>query len=169
MIYQDELDLAALQQYAKALNARARTVRAHGRLSAAALQSRIFESGGRCEWCGVNLVGSPLELDHVISLGQRGSNTPANLAVACPDCNRRKGQKHPARFAMEIFNETRRRTELISRVLAHYHIEASQQLPLFPAQKPAAPSLAVKNQDAAPPHYHWADSAQTDDIFGVTI
>ena len=169
MNYQDELDLAALQQYAKHLNARARSARAHGRLSADLLRSRILESGGACEWCGVSLVGSPLELDHVISLGQRGSNTPANLAVACPDCNRRKGQKHPARFAMEIFNETRRRTELISRVLAHYHIEASQQMPLFPAQNSSAPSLAAQNQDAAPPHYHWADSTQTDDILGVSI
>ncbi len=159
MIYQDDLDLAALRQYAKALNARAKSVRAHGTLSAALLQSRILESGGQCEWCGKNLVGSPIELDHVISLGQRGSNTPANLAVACPDCNRRKGQKHPARFAMEIFNETRRRTNLITRVLAHYRIEASQQLPLFPAPGDQLPDSDAQDRDAAPPHYRWVDNA----------
>ena len=95
MIYQDDLEFAALRLYAKALNDRAKESRVPGRLSAADLRDRILASGGRCEWCARNLVGAEFELDHVISLSQRGANSPANLAVACPDCNRRKADKHP--------------------------------------------------------------------------
>ena len=169
MIYQDDLDLAALRQYAMALNARAKSLRAHGTLSAAQLRSRILESGGRCEWCGRSLVGSPIELDHVISLGRRGSNTPENLAVACPDCNRRKAQKHPARFAVEIYSETGLRTRLIARVLDYYRIETTQQLSLFPnrGEQPAAND--APDQEDAPPQYRWADDAPQDDTFGAMI
>ena len=129
MIYQDWLDEGALERYAAALNARAG--RARGRITADLLRDRILESGGRCEWCGTSLVNAEFELDHVLSLRQGGANTAANLVVACPDCNRRKGRKHPARFAAEIYRETGRSTELLIRLFQRYGLDPAQQLPLF--------------------------------------
>ncbi len=157
MMYQDLLDAAALEQYAAALNARAKAARAVGRLAAAVLRDRILASGGRCEWCGANLVGAEFELDHVVSLKQRGRNQAGNLVVACPECNRRKGQKHPARFAAEIYTETGYKTALIDRVFQHYALEAKQQRELFAAESESAAhhlDLDRTASDAAPP-YRW--------------
>ena len=112
MIYQDMLDRGALEQYAAALNARAGRAGASGRLCAAGLRDRILESGGRCEWCAVSLVNAEFELDHVLSLKQGGANAAGNLVVSCPDCNRRKGRKHPARFAAETGSSDRTRDPL---------------------------------------------------------
>ena len=124
MIYQDNLDKGALENYAAALNARTKASGAKGRLKAPDLRSRILESGGRCEWCGVGLLGKEFELDHVVSLRQRGSNSPANLVVACRDCNRRKGHKHPTRFAAEIYSETGQKTQLVARIFGQFGIDA---------------------------------------------
>lgn len=156
MKYQDHLDAAALEQYASALNTRAKQACALGRLSASDLRDRILESGGLCEWCGLRLVNAAFELDHIISLKQRGSNTAENLAVACPDCNRQKGQKHPARFAAEISAKTPRNTMLVNRILQHYAMESLEQASLFAeyASKPEAP--ADNSRDTSnEPHYRW--------------
>ena len=158
MIYQDMLDRGALEQYAAALNSRAGRAGAKGRLSADGLRDRILESGGRCEWCAVSLVNANFELDHVLSLKQGGANAAANLVVACPDCNRRKGQKHPARFAAEIYQETGRETDLIARLFKRHGIEASQQMTLFAADSREAPrsvDLGVELNEIPP--YKWAD------------
>ena len=152
MKYQDHLDGAALEQYASALNARAKQARASGRLSAANLRGRILESGGRCEWCGKPVVNADFELDHIISLKQRGSNTAENLAVACPDCNRQKGQKHPARFAAEVSLRMRRKTALVERILGHYAIDSFAQASLF-AEPEALAENPGDRSDA--PHYRW--------------
>lgn len=158
MIYQDQLDFAAMRQYANALRERAKLAGATGEVSAIMLRDRILESGGRCEWCGRNLVGAEIEMDHVVSLARGGSNTPANLVVACPDCNRRKAQKHPARFAVEIFSETGVRTDLIARMLEHYRVEASRQLPLFSATSDMEKREAAQIADAVSPlPYRWED------------
>jgi len=152
MKYQDHLYGAALEQYASALNARAKQARVSGRLSAADLRGRILESGGRCEWCGEPLVNAAFELDHIISLKQRGNNSAGNLAVACPDCNRQKGQKHPARFAAEISLRTRRKTPLVERILGHYAMESLEQASLF-----AQPETLAESQrdNSKAPHYRW--------------
>ena len=152
MKYQDHLDSAALEQYASALNARAKQARASGWLGPADLRGCILESGGRCEWCGKPVVNAAFELDHIISLKQRGSNSVENLAVACPDCNRQKGQKHPARFAAEISLRTRRKTPLVERILGHFAMESFAQASLF-AEPEALADSQRENSDA--PHYRW--------------
>ena len=154
MIYHDILDSKALERYAAGLNARARKTNAKGSLSAGALRHRILASAGLCEWCGASLAHGPFELDHVISLKQGGANITDNLVVACPDCNRRKGRKHPARFAAEIFSATGRRTELVGRVLQHFDIKPRDQLSFFGTDRrePHQPeTLDVDDQ----PHYRW--------------
>ncbi|MCY3781743.1 MAG: HNH endonuclease signature motif containing protein [Chloroflexi bacterium] len=152
MIYQDILDAGALEQYAAALNSRARRSRARGRLLAADLRDRILESAGCCEWCGLSLVSAEFELDHVLSLKQGGMNAATNLVVACPDCNRRKGQKHPARFAAEIHQETGRATALVQRVFDLYGLERARQMPLFGA----APK-ELENRRMEAPQLSWTD------------
>ena len=156
MIYQDLLDESALESYAAALNSRAGTAR--GRLTANLLRDRILESGGRCEFCAVNLVNAEFELDHVLSLRQGGANSAANLVVACPDCNRRKGRKHPARFAAEIYRETGRRTDLLTRLFQRYGLDPAQQLPLFAEASPeAAPVIDAGVEVSEVPPYTWVD------------
>lgn len=158
MIYQDLLDEVALERYAAALNSRAGRARVNGRLKADGLRDRILESRGRCEWCGLSLVNAEFELDHVLSLRQGGANSAANLVVACPDCNRHKGQKHPARFAAEIYRETGRRTELLTRLFQRYGLDPAQQLPLF-AEEAREPSLAIDAgvEVSEVPPYTWVD------------
>ena len=160
MIYQDNLDASALEQYASALNARARQANAQGRLSAAELRDRILSCRGRCEWCGASLAGCEFELDHVISLNKQGGNAAANLAVACPDCNRRKGRKHPARFAAEIYRETGRTTELVTRIFQHFAMQPLQQSSLFKPEDCASPDeIALDEMSPARP-YRWSGSQQ---------
>lgn len=156
MKYQDQLDTTALEQYASALNARAKQTRAAGRLSAFDLRDRILASGGRCEWCGTGLVNAAFELDHIISLKHRGSNTAENLAVACPDCNRQKSHKHPARFAAEISVNSGRKTALVERILQFFVMEPVEQTSLFAesASKPAS-SAGNSRDDLDEPHYRW--------------
>ena len=156
MKYQDHLDRDALAQYASALNARAREARVRGRLSPADVRDRILASGGQCEWCGVSLVRREFELDHIISLKQRGAHTRANLAVACPACNRQKGQKHPARFAAEISAKARVKTALVERVLQRYAMEPLEQAPLFAGSaRRAEPLTEDKRDNSDAPHYRW--------------
>lgn len=158
MIYQDCLDLDELERYAATLNARAKSVGAPGRLTAVLLRDRILSSGGRCEWCQRSLVNTPFELDHVVSLSQQGANMPRNLAVACPTCNRRKAQKHPARFAAEIYSESRVKTALVAAVLKGYHIEPTKQMPLFDTDSPAAKTdIDIDEDAAAVPPYIWSE------------
>lgn len=156
MIYQDLLDECALERYAAALNSRAG--RARGRLSAAELRDRILESGGRCEWCGTSLVNAEFELDHVLSLRHGGANTAANLVVACPDCNRRKGRKHPARFAAEIYRETGCRSEMLTRLFQRFGLDPARQMPLFAeASRAASPAIDAGVEISEMPPYNWAD------------
>lgn len=155
MMYQDLLPAAALEQYAQQLNARAAPGR--GRLTAAALRDRILESGGRCEWCAASLLGAPFELDHIVSLHQGGANSADNLVVACPACNRRKGRKHPARFAAEIYNETGCMTRLINWIYRHYDIKAAQQLSFFAGEKPKTRANSAEEAHETTMAAPWID------------
>jgi len=157
MIYQDYLDSQALHRYASSMNARAKRAKATGILTADMLRDRIFESGGRCEWCGINLVNQPFELDHVLSLSQQGHNTADNLVVSCPDCNRRKSGKHPAKFASEIYSQTQVKTSLVSTILRQYDINPTAQLSLFDTQPPEAePKIERDDDSSSPPPYKWS-------------
>lgn len=154
MIYQDLLDWGALERYAKDLNARARRCGAGGKLKAEDLRDRILASAGRCEWCGEGLTREAFELDHVISLREGGANSRANLAVACPQCNRRKGRKHPARFAAEIYRSSGCRTALLDKIFRHFACEPREQLAMFAAQPGANEPIDSPEPDGRSP-YRW--------------
>ena len=158
MIYQDHLDLQELERYAAALNARAKRAGAPGeKLTAVLLRDRILESGGRCEWCGLSLVNGLFELDHIVSLSQQGLNAPRNLVVACPNCNRRRSQKHPARFAAEIYNETGGKTALVDAILKWHHIKPAKQMLLFETDSTISETRIDIDEDVpSVPPYTWS-------------
>lgn len=155
MRYSDFLDQTQLRRYAQAMNARARANNIAGRLDAAALQDRIFASGGKCEWCGVSLVKAAFEIDHIISLSAHGENTPDNLAIACPDCNRAKADKPPARFAQEIYARTGRHTPLLQRLIEAHDLDLRAQLSLFEPPDEAAPDDGASDDADEVPPYVW--------------
>lgn len=157
MIYQDYLNQQDLQRYASSMNARAKQLSARGRVTVDGLRDRIFESGGCCEWCGVSLVNQAFELDHIYGLSQQGANTMDNLVVTCPDCNRRKSKKHPARFASEIYSETGHKTRLVDRILQDHEIEPTTQLSLFD-NDPQTQDVRMTRDDNLPstPPYNWS-------------
>lgn len=156
MIYQDFLDPKALQRYATAMNARARQCRAKGTLTLDSIRDRIFESGGHCEWCSKNLVNQPFELDHVLSLNQNGTNLPTNLVVSCESCNRRKSNKHPARFATEIYSETGQMTLLLSAIFAQHNLTPTTQKSLFDEDSDDAPIKIEPDDSSTVPPYNWS-------------
>lgn len=117
MRYQDLPSAAALARYAADLNARARAMQARGQIGITELRDVILSSGGCCEWCGVNLVGKAFEIDHITALHHDGAHVRGNLALSCEPCNRKKGGKAPAIFALEQLAAGGKQTALISRVL----------------------------------------------------
>ncbi|WP_369572870.1 RNA-guided endonuclease IscB [Acidithiobacillus sp. IBUN Pt1247-S3] len=73
----------------------------------------LLEKWGReCAYCGAENV--PLEIDHIHPRGKGGSDRVSNLAIACHDCNQRKGamslteflRKDPER-AQKILKQTK--------------------------------------------------------------
>ncbi|MFN3408233.1 MAG: HNH endonuclease [Limisphaerales bacterium] len=48
----------------------------------------------RCEYCGLHQADSPLaalHIEHILPRSHGGTDDPANLALACIDCNLHKG------------------------------------------------------------------------------
>jgi 5-methylcytosine-specific restriction endonuclease McrA len=52
----------------------------------------------QCQSCGRQQGEVILQVDHIISLAQGGSNDLSNLQTLCQACNRRKGSNHDSRF-----------------------------------------------------------------------
>jgi 5-methylcytosine-specific restriction endonuclease McrA len=61
----------------------------------ASLRQRVRErAGDRCEYCGLRREQSPfarLQIEHIRARQHGGDDDPENLALACIDCNLRKG------------------------------------------------------------------------------
>ncbi len=62
-------------------------------ISIALRQAVIERAGGRCEYCQSPALYSPeiFEVEHIQPLSAGGVTEFANLALACPACNRYKG------------------------------------------------------------------------------
>jgi len=50
----------------------------------------LVRANYKCQDCGISKNESPLEVDHIISVSQGGSDELCNLQVLCFDCNRAK-------------------------------------------------------------------------------
>jgi 5-methylcytosine-specific restriction endonuclease McrA len=57
------------------------------------LDMLFAEQGGRCCYCGDELVGNTMHLEHVVPLSRGGAHTLDNLSWACASCNLSKGPK----------------------------------------------------------------------------
>jgi HNH endonuclease len=158
MIYDDFLDDDELKTYVQSINSRAKALKKKGRVTVFSLRHRIYDSGGKCEWCTVSIVKKPFEVDHIVSLSSDGDNEEDNLAVACPNCNRIKATKHPARFAQEIYARTGIMTPLLQRILDDYDIEATVQKSLFDTLDTDKNTPTISPHDDSdddPPPYIW--------------
>ncbi|MBU2765967.1 HNH endonuclease [Acidithiobacillus ferrivorans] len=61
-----------------------------GTLAGYEIREYLLEKWGReCVYCGAE--NTPLEIDHIHPRSRGGSNRVSNLAIACHDCNQRKG------------------------------------------------------------------------------
>lgn len=58
------------------------------------LSEKYIEQDGCCYWCGVK-VGLKFEIDHIIPISRGGIDAIENIAIACGECNRSKGDKLP--------------------------------------------------------------------------
>jgi hypothetical protein len=64
------------------------------------LYTLVARRAGRlCEYCRApeRVSGSVFEVEHVVPQSAGGSDDPTNLALACPSCNRCKGERQAAR------------------------------------------------------------------------
>jgi hypothetical protein len=53
----------------------------------------VARAGSRCEYCHLPQAAyaATFNVDHIIATQHRTDNAEANLALACPKCNRKKG------------------------------------------------------------------------------
>ncbi|KXK50303.1 MAG: HNH endonuclease [Chloroflexi bacterium OLB13] len=156
MKYSDRLHSKALERYASQLNSRARAAGSPGAVTADELRGVVLDSGGRCSWCGASVVNAEFEIDHILGVVRGGPNIPANLALACPDCNKRKAFKHPARFAAEVLARGAPRTPFIDRVLERYGgDDPGMQGDLFADDLPPGRAIRGDDLDEDPAPYVW--------------
>ena len=127
VMLRDLIPSLQLQRRAADMNVRARQFGAAGTLQPLTLAELFLKSGGVCAWCGALLDDAVIvEFDHITPFRLRGANTRENLCVACADCNRRKSDKHPARFAQE---QAARgiTTPLVADLLARHGFDSATQ------------------------------------------
>lgn len=89
---------------AMARNKRARRRGADGRHTRGDIQRILDGQGGKCANCKSVLIKSgkgKYHADHIMPLSKGGTNWPENIQCLCPDCNVRKGAKHPDDWASE--------------------------------------------------------------------
>lgn len=72
---------------------RARKRAAEGVCTSSDITAQYKRQKGKCHWCNKELSG--YDIDHVIPLVRGGTNDPSNIVLACPHCNRSKGDKLP--------------------------------------------------------------------------
>jgi hypothetical protein len=53
----------------------------------------VARAGGRCEYCQLPQAGyeATFNVDHIVASQHRLDDDPANLALCCPRCNRKRG------------------------------------------------------------------------------
>lgn len=74
-------------------NRRARKKAIPGKHTVQDIQSQHERQNGACYYCGKK-VGKIYQVDHIIPITREGStNDPSNLVIACPHCNKSKGNK----------------------------------------------------------------------------
>lgn len=73
----------------------------------------IERDGPRCVYCGEDLVGQEIHLDHVIPEARGGATSLANLQVTCRKCNLAKGVLNESEFEDQL---RRRAINILNRI-----------------------------------------------------
>jgi len=55
-----------------------------------------------CQYCGIALPGSKLQVEHVIPRSRKGPTTWENCVASCDDCNSKKRDRTPAEAGMRL-------------------------------------------------------------------
>ena len=76
---------------------RARKLKAGGKYTTADVQRIYKAQGGKCACCREK-VGTDYHVDHIQPLAKGGSNSPSNIQILCPPCNKSKNAKDPIEF-----------------------------------------------------------------------
>ena len=62
----------------------------------------LLRDGFRCRYCGFEGTSAQLTIDHVLPRSRGGRTVWENVVVACPPCNRKKGDRTPREAGMEL-------------------------------------------------------------------
>jgi 5-methylcytosine-specific restriction endonuclease McrA len=92
--------LAKMRRSQITSNARAYTYKAKGLLAVDDLVAVYVRQFGCCYYCADQLTPNNFTVEHVVPMGQGGSNAPENIAAACMWCNNKKN--HVDHFALAI-------------------------------------------------------------------
>lgn len=80
---------------------RSRKAASGGRLSTDIVAQLMKLQRCRCAVCRSDLNEVGKHLDHIVPLSAGGANADDNVQLLCPDCNVRKGAKHPVDFMQQ--------------------------------------------------------------------
>lgn len=68
-----------------------------------AVQQKIWRADDfQCVYCGAKMGDTLLTIDHFVPLELGGKNDQSNFISACRACNKKKGNKHPKIFLVNI-------------------------------------------------------------------
>lgn len=88
---------------------RARKYNASGSFTSRTITNLYVLQPGKCAVCFENLFGK-FETDHILPLSKGGDNSPSNIQLLCPKCNREKSDKVESEkcFHHQLTEKTRR-------------------------------------------------------------
>lgn len=73
------------------------------RVKPSTYRKRLLERGGcQCVFCGKRMTLDNSTMDHVVPRSKGGQDTPANLVMACLNCNQTKADRTPEEWAADI-------------------------------------------------------------------
>lgn len=62
---------------------------------------KIVNNAKKCYWCGTSIKKS-FHIDHYVPLSKGGTNAIENIVISCPQCNMKKHNTDPLKFAQSI-------------------------------------------------------------------
>jgi len=59
------------------------------------IRQKMLKKSTACHWCGNKLTLNTSTLEHIIPLHRGGLDNENNMALACPECNQKRGHNMP--------------------------------------------------------------------------
>lgn len=73
---------------------------AGGKFNRVDIDDLLIHQNGKCAYCFIKM--RDYHIDHIMPVALGGSNDKENIQLLCPNCNLKKGAKHPDDFLLEI-------------------------------------------------------------------